>query len=210
MSTSQVMPARITNETIESYLRRLEAALGGVPASDKEDIVREIRAHIVDSTTGSSDRHGAVDRVLRMLGTPEDLAQRYATECLLSRAGRSFSPWLLLRTSWRWAKMGAKGTVAFMVAFTGYATALAFTISIFMKPFVPTVGLWIGPRTLEVGTPGYPAEMHELLGQWFVPVLAVAAFLIAAGTTQALRWMIRKRTSESVGLRGNVSATSAV
>jgi hypothetical protein len=36
--------------------------------------------------------------------------------------------------------------------------------------------------------------MHELLGKYFVPVIAVVAFAFAIGTTHALRWMIRKRT----------------
>jgi uncharacterized membrane protein len=214
-SSAQITPGQGTrkDERIDAYLSRLEAALAGVAASDKEDILREIRAHIVDSADGATDRDGAVDRVLRMLGTPEELAERYRTECLLTRASRSFSPWLLLRTCWRWAMLGAKGTVAFLLAMFGYSTALALTVSIFLKPFMPSrVGLWVGRHGLNVGVPAHPEQMHELLGEWFVPVIAVTAFVVAIGTTQALRWMIRKRSSESVGsvLRANVSATSAV
>ena len=35
--------------------------------------------------------------------------------------------------------------------------------------------------------------MHEVLGQWFVPVIALAAFAAAIGTTSGLRWLMRKR-----------------
>ena len=35
--------------------------------------------------------------------------------------------------------------------------------------------------------------MHELLGNYFVPVIAAAAFFSAIGTTHLLRWMMRKR-----------------
>jgi hypothetical protein len=36
--------------------------------------------------------------------------------------------------------------------------------------------------------------MRELLGHWFIPVIAVLAFAIAVGTTHALRWLIRSRS----------------
>jgi len=183
-----------TEERIATYLDRLDAALADVSTPQKDDIVREIRAHILDSVASSTDREVAADRVLRLLGTPEELAECYNTECLLTRAGRSFSPWLLLRTCWRWAMLGMKGTLAFMLALVGYGTALALTVSVFLKPFVPGVGLWLGPHSFHVGVEN-PGEMRELLGHWFVPVIAVAAFLVAIGTTHCLRWMIRRRNA---------------
>src|SRR5579884_2502627 len=104
---------RLVDTRIETYLTRLHSAFHGVSPEQQQDILREIRAHIMDSTEHSSDQAGAVDRVLRLLGTPEDLAARYSAECQLERASRSFSPWLILRTCWQWAKLGIKGTLAF-------------------------------------------------------------------------------------------------
>jgi hypothetical protein len=193
-----IASTQVADNRIEQYLSRLEFALGGVDPGQREDILREIRAHMIDSTAGSTDRDAAVDQVVHRLGTPEELAERYSTECLLQRAGRSVSPWLLLRTCWRWAMLGTKGMLAFFLALVGYTTALTLTISIFLKPFVPAVGLWLGAGkccTLQIGTPDHPERMHELLGQWFVPVIAVVAFGAAIGTTRALRWMIRSRSS---------------
>lgn len=192
MSTS----ALITDKLIESYLSRLDAALAGTSPPEKAEILREIRAHILDSTEHSTDRNAAVDRVLSLLGTPQQLAERYGTEYLFTRAGRSFSPWLLLRTCWRWAMLGVKGTVVFLFAVFGYGTALTLTVSVFLKPFVPRMGLWLGPASLHVGVED-PGVMRELLGHWFVPVIAVVAFLFAIGTTHALRWIIRKRVPSS-------------
>jgi uncharacterized membrane protein len=190
MTSAQPADARI-----ENYLSRLETAMARTSAEDAQDIVREIRAHIVDSVAGSTDRQTAVDRVLGLLGTPEELVRRYSTERQLRRASRSFSPWLLLRTCWSWAKIGVKGTLAFLIALFGYAMALGLTISIFVKPLMPSrMGLWIGPEGFNVGIPNHPEVMHELLGNYFIPVIAVAAFAFAIGTTQALRWMIRKRS----------------
>jgi len=202
--------AQSGDSRIDSYLSRLEKLLADMAPDEKEDTLCEIRAHILDSTAGAADREGAVDRVLRLLGTPEELAARYGTERMLTRAASSFSPWLLLRTCGRWAMLGMKGTLAFMFALFGYGTALALTVAIFLKPFLPLVGLWLGPRTLQVGTPDHPELMRELLGHWFVPVMAVAACAIAVGTTHALRWMIRRsKTEPSRMLRPATLAGSA-
>ena len=191
------MTSQPVDEQIENYLSRLATAMAKTSAEDKEDVVREIRAHITDSVVGSSDRPAAVDRVLGLLGAPEQLALRYRTECQLARASRSVSPWLLLRSCWSWAKTGVKGTLAFLIALFGYAMALGLTISIFVKPFMPSrMGLWIGPQGFNVGIPSHPEAMRELLGKYFIPVIAVAAFAFAIGTTHALRWMIRKRSPD--------------
>ena len=66
--------AALTDNRIDTYLSRLATALAGVSPEERNEIVREIRAHILDSVSGAPDRDGAVDRVLRLLGTPEDLA----------------------------------------------------------------------------------------------------------------------------------------
>lgn len=187
--------AQVADQRIETYLGRLQTALGRVPEDDRQDILLEIRAHILDSTTGAASLDGTVERVLRLLGTPEELAAGYTTERMLTRASRSLSPWLLLRSSWNWARIGIKGMLAFLVALFGYAMALGLTVSIFLKPFMPSqMGVWIGQGSFNVGVPSHPELMHELLGKYFVPVIAAAAFAFAIGTTHALRWMIRKRT----------------
>jgi len=189
MTSAQVVDVRI-----ENYLNRLQSALRGVTPEYREDILREIRAHVMDSVEHSADPAGAVDRVLRLLGTPEELADRYSTECQLERASYSFSPWLIVRTCWHWAKLGIKGTLAFFVSVIGYSLALTLTAAVFVKPFMPSrLGLWTGPEGFGIMIRSHPGRMHELLGNYFVPVIAAAAFLSAIGTTQLLRWMMRKR-----------------
>lgn len=199
--------AQVADQRIETYLGRLQTALSRVPEDDRQDILLEIRAHILDSTTGAAALDGTVERVLRLLGTPEELAAGYATERMLTRASRSLSPWLLLRSSWNWAKIGIKGMLAFLIALFGYAMALGLTISIFLKPFMPSrMGVWIGQGSFNIGIPSHPERMHELLGRYFVPVIAAAAFAFAIGTTHALRWLIRKRTPKYGVTQPGVSA----
>ena len=44
-----------------------------------------------------------------------------------------------------------------------------------------TIGLWLGSEGFDVGVLSHPETQHELLGQWFVPVISLAAFLAAIG-----------------------------
>src|SRR5262249_33540990 len=90
---------------IADYMRGLDTALGGITPEQKNDILREIRGHITESVSGSAEPDKALERVIRMLGNPRELPERYRTEALLTRASRSFSPWVLFQTSWRWAKL---------------------------------------------------------------------------------------------------------
>ena len=180
------------NAQIEDYLRRLDAALSGVALEQKQDILREIRAHAVDSAAACG---GDVSNVLRSLGAPADLAERYRTEAFLTQAAHSYSPWLLLQTAWRWSMTGVKGVAVFLFALLGYGTALALTASLLLKPFIPSIGFWVGRGTWEVGTPEKMEGLHELAGHWFVPVFTVVAFAVALGTTHALRWLMRRRPS---------------
>lgn len=125
--------AQATDSRIENYLSRLATALGGTPFEEKQDILCEIRAHLVDSMAAIRGGDAAAERVMRLLGTPEELAERYRAEGMFTQASDSLSPWLLLRTSWHWARLGIKGMLAFFLALIGYGTALTFTFTVLMK-----------------------------------------------------------------------------
>jgi hypothetical protein len=189
--TNATAPA--TDPRIAVYLARLDAAVGRLPHAEASDLVREIQVHISDKLEGRSG-DSDVERVLAGLGSPEELAEHFRTELLFTRASRTFSPWLLLRTTGRWAKMGSKGLAVFMLALLGYGSGLALTVTVFLKPLLPRqVGLWVGRGAFDFGMPPNTAGRHELLGPWYIPVTAALAFAIVVGTTQALRWLIRKR-----------------
>jgi len=63
---------------LESYLTRLDKALGPVPVSDRADIVTEIKSHVLSAKERDSQR--SMDSILDALGTPETVANRYLME----------------------------------------------------------------------------------------------------------------------------------
>ena len=104
-----------SQKTIDTYLAALRKQLRGPVDEDVEDIVEEIRAHILDKTSGP----GATDTVaatLASLGTPEELASRYRTDDLLQRAQVTRSPFVSLRSLFRWATLSFVGLTVFLVS----------------------------------------------------------------------------------------------
>jgi len=191
-------PDTKTADRIERYLLRFRLALSGV--SDKEEIVSEIRSHIIDRLQDTSrPLTDVVEQTLAALGTPEVLAARYHTDGLLARAANTMSPLLLLRATMRWAMTGIRGFIAFLVLFVGYSTAATFYLSAVLKPLLPDkIGLWFGPHGLMMGIPAEGSRDTELLGPWYAPVALACGCLCIIGTTKFVRWMISKRRRASM------------
>lgn len=194
-------PDMKTADTVDRYLLRFRMALTGV--KDKEELVSEIRSHIVERLEDHSrPMDEVVELTLTGLGTPEVLATRYRTEGLLERASTTMSPVLLLRATMRWAMTGVRGFFAFWVLFVGYFAAAAFYLCAALKPFFPDrVGLFWGPYEYGFGVrTGGEQPSVELLGMWLPPVALALGCLCIIGTTKFVRWIIskRRRTNTSI------------
>lgn len=185
-----------STQLMEYYLGRLRRAAAKLPPGEREEIVAEIRSHILErSQTGGVADASRVRETLEALGTPEEIASQYATNTLLARAARSRSPWVLFRATLHWAMLGAKGFGIFMIAVTGYAMAAAFFTCAILKPFFPeNIGLWVGSGAgFSMGyRAAQDAPALELLGHWLPPVAMVLGLLTIIWTTHLLRALIRR------------------
>lgn len=183
MSASPAKP-----DAIELYLTHLNAALLKVPRNEREDFLREIRVHIFEKL----EQPGAqIPGVLQALGSPEELARQFLSECSLTKSAKSWSPWVLLRTSIRWALTGFQGFVMFMVAVVGYSFAAGFYLTAVLKPIYPSnVGFFVNSQGLVLAN-WPPPSGHELLGPYFIPVALIVGFLFIAGTSYILRLMMQ-------------------
>jgi len=113
-----------STQLMEYYLGRLGRAAAKFPPAEREEIVAEIRSHILErSQADGVVEAGRVRETLEALGTPEEIASQYVTNALLERAAGSRSPWVLLRATLHWAALGAKGFGIFVIAITGYVAA---------------------------------------------------------------------------------------
>jgi uncharacterized membrane protein len=181
---------------LDMYLSSLNDQLGPLPAAEREEILREIGAHIRDS---AEENGSGVEAVLARLGPPEELAAQYRDGLLIQRASRSVSPVLLLRGAMRMATKGLFGVVVLFAGILGYAVGAGFVISGLIKPLFPAhTGFWVRNGTFVgsgtmVPIPQSPA--HEILGSWYTPlalilgvvILLLTSFLVRAGLRTSKR-----------------------
>ena len=133
------------NSKLESYLQKLRSALRDLPSGEVEDIVREIRSHVLDRAEASGQPADAgISSALDALGTPESLASQYVTEHLFSRAEVSRSPWLIQRSIFRWATLSIAGFFVLLASLVGYFLGASLVIAAFAKFVNPhRAGLWM-------------------------------------------------------------------
>jgi uncharacterized membrane protein len=215
------MPANDVTGAAEQYCRRLWKALQKVPSPEREEIVREVRSHILERVEAEPKiTQEVLAKILQAVGDPKELAAEYRTQAMLRQATRSRSPWVLLRATLRWAAKSLAGFVAFLATAMGYGCAAVFFLCALLRPVFPSrIGLWLAPqRTLSfgywngrlsgaelygisvrppfsfvLGTLG-PTDgpVRELLGVWFIPVGVLCGALSLLATSIVARWLIRK------------------
>jgi uncharacterized membrane protein len=183
----------MTNEMqIENYLTVLRLHLGPLTIAEREEIVREIDAHVRDSAEESG---ASVESVLARLGPAEELAAQYRDGLLIRQASRSFSPLVLLRATLRLATKGAFGILVFLLGFIGYVIGANLVLTALIKPILPAhTGLWVNNgHFISAGIDFLPpaSGYHEVLGLWYIPIALTLGSLTLLFTTYAIRTSLR-------------------
>lgn len=181
-----------TEMQIDSYLTALRLHLGPLTIAEREEIVREIDAHIRDSVAESG---ASVETALTRLGTAKELAAQYRDGLLIRQASRSHSPLVLLRASLRLATKGAFGILILFLGFIGYAMGGGLVLTALLKPIFPAnTGLWINNgQFVEAGSlfPAPTPPIHEVLGMWYLPLALVLGSLTLLFTSFVIRRSLR-------------------
>ena len=191
-------------QQIEEYLDTLRASLESITISQREEIVREIGAHIRDSAELPDV---AIAEILARLGSPEKLALEYRDGILIRQAGRSYSPFLLMKAAMRVGTRGFFGILVFLSVLFGYVLGGGLILTGFVKPLLPThVGLFYGPHSYGFGVffPGAEIGERELLGWWYIPIAITAGSLLVVVTS----WIIRRFLRTSAWLQMRLGAGS--
>lgn len=208
-------------EAVDQYCSRLCKALHRVPAPERDEIVLEVRSHILERVEAEPNlTENILAEIFRAVGEPKELASEYRTQAMLRRATGSTSPWLLLRATLRWAASSLAGVVAFVATAVGYACAFVFLACALLKPVFPSrIGLWLAPeQTLSFGywngrvsgTEIYGISVRppvsfvlgtlsptngpvrELLGKRLIPVGVLCGVLFFVATTIVAQWFIKR------------------
>jgi len=183
-----------SQKTVDAYLKALRKQLRDLMDEDVKDIVEEIRAHILDKTSGD-DAADSVSLTLAALGTPEELASRYRTEELLKRARMARSPSYILRSVLRWAVITVAGIIVFLISVVGYCLGGGLFILGALKLISPHKTGVYGVFTENNASLSFQSggqTGHDLLGWWLVPIgLIVGGGLLFLSFRFDI-WSIRK------------------
>ena len=165
------------NPLVERYLAKLDAGLRDLPATERAEVVSEIRNHIAEATAAGKP----IDATLSALGPADGLARGYAVELLLNRpastAGSSRT-----RRFFALAGLVAIGSIPTLIVVTVLgAIGIAFGVAgviVFLAGVVATFGWLPDYVTMDVAP-----WVAVLIG----PILA-----IAGGASLALLvWYVR-------------------
>lgn len=101
-----------TTNRLEAYLSRMEKLLGPISPSEKAEIIMEIKSHVMDAQ--AQDQSQSIDSVLKSLGEPEFVANRYLLERGLKPKKFPKHPIL------KWLVIGFLGTFGIIVFFVSF------------------------------------------------------------------------------------------
>ncbi len=184
---------------MSSYLQRVRAGLRELPEAEVSDIFQELRSHIRDRAEEAGELTATgVTAALKSLGRPGEVASLYLTENLIARAESSRSPWLFLRSIFRWATLSMEGFVVCLGSLFGYYLSAVFLYCGMIKLFHPErVGLWMlkkGPYaySFHLGLQRPSTQEREILGWWIIPIGLVAGVGLIRLTIRFGLWSIRR------------------
>lgn len=187
-----------SQKTIDTYLAALRKELRELMDEDANDIVEEIRAHILDKISGGASPE-KISSTLTALGRPEELAGRYRTDELLRRAQHSHSPLLSMHSLFRWAGLSFGGLIVFVVSVLGYTLGGALVMFGALKAIWPRgTGLWEnhypdGTWSLNLSfSSGNAPAGRDLLGWWLLPIGLIVGTAILYATFRFGSWSIRR------------------
>lgn len=184
-----------SQKTIDSYLKALRRQLRELLDEDANDIVEEIRMHILDKTSGEASQE-TVAVTLAALGTPAELAGRYRTEEMVKRAQAARTPAYIARSVLRWALMTFGGLLVFSLSVIGYCLGGWLFVLGLLKVFSPhttgVYGLWNDHDKSFRWQSGGPNTPDELLGWWLVPIGLIVGGGLLLLTFRFGNWSLRR------------------
>ena len=182
----------ISQRMYDNYLMRAEQILSILAAKDRSEALMEINSHIYENlqNQGENDEAEHLMDILEKLGEPEVYLNSLAAEMKIKEATRSFNP----RAVYHALKLNLKNGLIFNLFAIGYLFLSTFLFLIGAKLIAPNhTGLFYRDGVMDsFGLRSDTAGLEEVLGFWFIPIVAATASLFYLLITILLRLTRRK------------------
>lgn len=204
------------NTPESTWFKTFEAALKGLPAEDRREIIREVRDHLYERVREGKE----VDDVLSAFGPAPEYAKGFLDEYALTRARESGKTLAMFSTVVHFARRSLAASVGLSLAFLFSLVIIGSLVCLTIKIARPDlVGLWVdlplsahhryehsGPERLplrlgddhiQFGYANPAPQFPEVVGAWMYPSLLGLALLGYLG----LRWTLFRTLKGLLGKR---------
>lgn len=181
----------LNDPRIAAYLRRLGWALSPLPSDDREAILAETEAHLLERLAQGDV---ALTAALQAFGPADEYARAFIEEYRLVGAISAPTPMPMLREALSLAGRSVVGFLGALFFLMLYLLELTLLLVAVVKPILPQqTGLFVGPDTfaLAVLDEASAAAAAELLGYWLIPLALIGALLVHVTASHFLRRFLR-------------------
>jgi uncharacterized membrane protein len=177
----------------EQFLQKLRVGLRRLPREERDEIVAEIRSHLLD-------RQASGKPLLEGFGDGQQYAAQFVAEGALRGALIEGSSLALAQALLRGARKGAAAFVVLPVVAVQLFGAALVACGI-LKPFLPSrIGLFVdgAGAFASLGIVGGDLRaLHEVLGFWSIPLFLLAGIALLWGGHRVLEWLASARLRRS-------------
>jgi hypothetical protein len=173
------------DKLVRRYLAQLDAALRGVDASRREEILAEVRGHIDEGRTGLDPGDAAsVRTLLDRVGDPAAIAAEAGAPPPGSRRWDAWAPWLIIFGP---VASGLGWIAGMLILWTSPTWSRRDQLIATFVPLAGLVALFFGLVTVlraAAGCPGHVPALHAAAGctaKGLTLPLGVAILLVVAG-----------------------------
>jgi hypothetical protein len=173
------------DKLIRRYLAQLDAALRGVDASRREEILADVHGHIEEGRTGlDPDDAASVRTLLDRVGDPADIAAEAGAPSPGSRRWDAWAPWLIIFGP---VASGLGWIAGMLILWTSPTWSRRDQLIATFVPLAGLVALFFGlvaALRAAAGCSGHILALHASAGcttKGFTLPLGVAILLVVAG-----------------------------
>ena len=162
------------------YMKRVRKATASLSKMNQDDIYMEFNSHIFEAIqhrNNTNELDSLLD-IIEKLGFPEEVLKPLVADKKLEQATRTFNPVHVFKA----LILNFTNGISYIFFFVLYLFLFGFVFLIFAKIFNPNlVGLHIkneSPSVFVLGIMNPESKTqygtHEVLGNWFIPVMLLA------------------------------------
>ncbi|KFF05823.1 HAAS signaling domain-containing protein [Flavobacterium reichenbachii] len=165
------------------YMKRIRKATASLSKTDQDDIYMEFNSHIYEAIHHKKDANeiDSLLDIIEKLGLPEEVLKPLVADKKLQQATKTFNPVHVFKA----LILNFTNGISYIFFFVLYLFLFGFVFLIFAKIYNPSlVGLYMKKDSFSVFVLGIinpesqiKNNIHEVLGNWFIPVMLLSIVL---------------------------------